>query len=695
MDAKQFLAALFGPLNDGEGICIRALQHGGAKVEQRFYGAHAALLQDRDIQKWNAGMSIYFGTALRDLASAEKARKPGCVAITALWADLDAKDFTTPKDPKSVTPEERKAGKLLIGLYLKETLPEALLPSALVDTGGGYQAYWFLKETIRIGLDDDRGYTAETLEGYLAGLQQHIHADPSRKDVTSLMRLPDTANIKYPDRPECRVVRLHPERRFNLSDFDDYRIVASIPVATPSEDAGQDFPELLDAFKKKGLYIVAKGDKHLVVCPWKDAHTISSGQTETALYTPSADNGFAGGFKCQHGHCADKTISDLYKLFIEPSPRLILVGGRVVQPGPAIIEPPDFGLKIHRMTTVKSRPTNWLWANRIPRGALSLLVGDPGDGKTFLTEDWTVRLTLGTRWPTGELIEEPGHVVHLIVEDNLATSVKPRIEAMGSDGKLFDVVSGVQGSDRLLNLTEDLDKLRQLLRYYGTKLCVISPVNAYLPGKSDNYKDPDVRAVLTPIGQLAEELDIAMVGIMHLNKTLQSKILYRIGGSIAFSAVARAIFGVGRDEDDPKLRYLMCIKMNDEEESKTIPFRIAKKPGAGAAMVHWEPESDLTAKEIFAPPAKSGPRGSKREEAQEWLADFLKDGARAHKDVLAAGSEMGYVLSTLYRARKALKVVIDEQRDERGHRGTFWSMPPVSASDGGPRSISLQPETRD
>jgi len=352
------------------------------------------------------------------------------------------------------------------------------------------------------------------------------------------------------------------------------------------------------------------------------------------------------------------------------------------------VEDESFGLKVVPMESVRSRPINWLWPGRLPRGELTLIVGDPATGKTFVTEDITARITTGKAWPNGELMER-GAVVYLTVEDNLETSFKPRLEAMGADGSGLYAVTGKQGSSGLVSLTADLDRIRQLCAYRRAKLLVISPVNAYLGtdgGKGvDNYRDPEVRSVLTPIVQLAQALDLAAVGIMHLNKTQQAQILYRIGGTIAFAAVPRAVFSVVRDTSDRDRRYLTTLKMSDASEPKTIPFRLVSKPGE-AARVEWEPETEDTASDLMASdqPAKAGGgrrgAGTKVAEAGEWLADFLKECPQEHKAVLAAGSEMGYTLSTLKRALARIKGSTRDVRDEKGGwiTGSFWSAPPTA-----------------
>jgi hypothetical protein len=101
-------------------------------------------------------------------------------------------------------------------------------------------------------------------------------------------------------------------------------LVPAKPTRTmraPSADVGRDFPELLAEIQAKGLYPKQVGQDHFIVCPWKAEHSIESGVSETKLFEPSANNGYAGGFRCQHSHCTERRIADVYALFIAPASR--------------------------------------------------------------------------------------------------------------------------------------------------------------------------------------------------------------------------------------------------------------------------------------------------------------------------------------------------------------------------------------
>jgi putative DNA primase/helicase len=176
---------------------------------------------------WNRdhNRSVYVAPGLR---RGPEGKKTGVAGITALWADLDAKDFLHLDG--LLSPAQRVEGKRLAWTRLRARLPAPLQPSLVIDSGGGLQCWWLLREAAWVGDD----YAVETLEGYLQGLAGELNGDPSVTHLAALMRLPGFANRKYPDGPIATIVEGDLTRRFNPRDFDDYRI--DIPPAVPRAD---------------------------------------------------------------------------------------------------------------------------------------------------------------------------------------------------------------------------------------------------------------------------------------------------------------------------------------------------------------------------------------------------------------------------------------------------------------------------
>ncbi len=239
--AIDFLTALFpeGALLGNLTINFRGLLHGQSPETACSYFAPSvtelALNGAGDqLGKWNADdRSVYIAPGIR---RGREGTKGGVAGLAAFWVDLDAK---TVLNKKTLTTEEREEGKRRARRWLDERLPPALRPSIVVDTGGGLQAWWLLKEPAWIGDDD---YTIVTLEGYLKGLARHLGGDPAVTHVAALMRLPGFINRKYADAPVAKTLIFEPDRRFNPSDFTEYFQDVPQAAAAPRQDQDPDAP---------------------------------------------------------------------------------------------------------------------------------------------------------------------------------------------------------------------------------------------------------------------------------------------------------------------------------------------------------------------------------------------------------------------------------------------------------------------
>lgn len=342
----------------------------------------------------------------------------------------------------------------------------------------------------------------------------------------------------------------------------------------------------------------------------------------------------------------------------------------------------EIGLRYVKLSNVTAKAVEWLWPGRIPFGMLTLIAGDAGGGKSFLSE---FIAALGSRgeaqWPDGQPLGKVFDTVFLAAEDSLAEVTRPRADAMGADSDHIYVITAAiakDGKDRMVSLSEDLGRLRALVKKTGAKLIVVDPINAYLGGKVDNYKDPEVRSVLTPLAQMADELRIAVLGIMHLSKAAQATVIYRIGGSVAFAALARAVFFVSRGKDDHTLRLLTNPKMSVAKEADTRGFRIVPVGGTDAAKIVFEDEPiEITAAEAMKEETSES-RKTKKDDAIEWLGFFLQEGPKTYIEVMAAANEMGHSKKTVERASKDKGLNVQKSRvhSDRGATGPWvWALP--------------------
>lgn len=338
--------------------------------------------------------------------------------------------------------------------------------------------------------------------------------------------------------------------------------------------------------------------------------------------------------------------------------------GRVEEPGGGVID----GIVICA-ADVQPEPVTWLWQRRIPLGKLTLLSGDPGLGKSTLLLDLAARVSKETPMPDGSLPVQGGVVV-LSAEDGAADTIVPRLNAAGADLKRIALLAGVRvdGRDEELILPDHLEAVRQAVSRYQALLVVVDPLNAYLTGAVNSWRDHDLRRALRPLAKLAEDTGVALIASRHLRKASGGPALYAGGGSIAFTAAARAEFLVARDPDDDERRVLAIVKSNLAAPQPSLTFRLESTPEAVARIV-WGSASPYTANQLVTTIRDTDEQGAVAE-AAEFLSEHLADGPKPSVWVEAAAEKVGIKQRTLDRARRLLAV----GKRKRGGRGGHWEM---------------------
>jgi hypothetical protein len=340
-------------------------------------------------------------------------------------------------------------------------------------------------------------------------------------------------------------------------------------------------------------------------------------------------------------------------------------------------KPRSFGrISATNMATVVAKEPEWLWPHRIPLGMLTIIAGAPGTAKSFVSLYLAGRITTGGIWPDVGRSAPMGAVIILAAEDSAEYTIRPRLDMVGADVskvEKIDMVFTVDGTGaKHFSLTDDLTELETMVRATGARLVIIDPLNSYLGGKTDGFKDVEVRRVLDPLKEMAERLGIAVVLLMHTKKGLENEIIYGIGGSVAFPAVARSIFFCTRDPDTPGRFYFTHPKINIAPE--TVPLAYTISPADGGVVWGTDPITLTTLEILKAPQVKPGPKQTARKEAKQWLVEYLKDGPQT--DGWATASELGFKEKTVRRALEDLCVKIEPLRADGKIAGYIWTMPP-------------------
>jgi len=325
------------------------------------------------------------------------------------------------------------------------------------------------------------------------------------------------------------------------------------------------------------------------------------------------------------------------------------------------------GLRIEAicLADVEPQPVRWLWPGRFPLGKLSLIAGEPGLGKSFLTLDMAARVSRGDGWPCNESARsEPGGVVLLSAEDDISDTIVPRLIAAHADRSRIRVMRALYrsepsrgtGAEKPLpfNLLEHVPLLEKLIRRVAPcKLVIVDPVSAFL-GTTDSHNNSEVRSALAPLSSMAAHNGVAVVAVTHLNKG-QGSALNRVIGSIAFTAAARAAYVVTRDEDDPARRLMLPAKNNLSRDQDGFAYRLAGDP---VAHVEWEAVPvAMSADEAVGQQRRTrGPEPDARRDAEAWLLDFLTLRPKPASKVFDAAKAHGHTQATTRQAEAALDI---------------------------------------
>ena len=316
-------------------------------------------------------------------------------------------------------------------------------------------------------------------------------------------------------------------------------------------------------------------------------------------------------------------------------------------------------VKIIRMSDVELTPVDWLWKPYLPFGKLSVLQGNPGEGKTYFAMHLAAACTNGKLLPNMERME-PFNVIHQTAEDGLGDTVKPRLIEAGAD---LDRVLVIDDSEVQLTLSDE--RIEKAIIENNAKLVIIDPIQAYLGADVDMNRANEVRPIFMRLGQVAQRTGCAILLIGHLNKAAGMQSLQRGLGSIDIAAAVRSVMFIGKLKHDPTMRILTHEKSSLAPPGVSLAFSLGDEGG-----FRWVGEYDITADEMLS--GIEPQRETKTQQAKDLICTLLAGGKRVFsEDIDKAALERGIPGRTVRDAKRELGDALKSKIVE-GRKKVFW-----------------------
>ena len=323
-------------------------------------------------------------------------------------------------------------------------------------------------------------------------------------------------------------------------------------------------------------------------------------------------------------------------------------------------EPPKKdSVKIIRMSDVELTPVEWLWKPYLPFGKLSVLQGNPGEGKTYFAMHLAAACTNGKLLPNMERME-PFNVIYQTAEDGLGDTVKPRLIEAGAD---LDRVLVIDDSDVQLTLSDE--RIEKAIIENNARLVIIDPIQAYLGADVDMNRANEVRPIFMRLGQVAQRTGCAILLIGHLNKAAGMQSLQRGLGSIDIAAAVRSVMFIGKLKHDPTMRILTHEKSSLAPPGASLAFSLGDEGG-----FRWVGEYDITADEMLS--GIEPQRETKTQQAKDLICALLAGGKQVlSEDIDKAALERGIPGRTVRDAKRELGDALKSKIVE-GRKKVFW-----------------------
>ena len=299
------------------------------------------------------------------------------------------------------------------------------------------------------------------------------------------------------------------------------------------------------------------------------------------------------------------------------------------------------------VSNIAEEEVTWLLQGWIPAGKVSVIIGEPGLGKSLRTLDIAARLTTGRDMPINTRNNRPpGTVLLFSAEDNVSDTIRPRLAAAGAD--LSRIHLFPTGGQRQFN---DCRTLIRLIKDLSASLVIVDPLSAYL-GDRHLSSDHQIRDLFASMAIIARHTGATFLVVHHPNKGRSGSAAMRSSGSLAIAATARSVMLVAKDPEDPTSRILALVKGNLGAAPISQRFTFIQEPGASQPRIHWAgATATYTADKLL-----HGPDRNERAQlsVERFLREALAKGPMPSRELEEQALAQGFTKSVFTRAKAAI-----------------------------------------
>jgi len=340
---------------------------------------------------------------------------------------------------------------------------------------------------------------------------------------------------------------------------------------------------------------------------------------------------------------------------------------------------------------VRPKAVHWLWEGRLPKGALTVLAGREGLGKSTLCAHLAAGITRGE--VEGQSLGTPGVVLWITAEDDPAYNVVPRLIAAGANRDLvqFVNVTTLAGGEGVPIFPRDLRRVEAAVQESGAVLLIVDPLVSVMDSKVNTHNDASIRQALDPLSALARDCDVTVLGLAHVGKARIGDFADRVLGSRALTAAARSVLALVRDADDPEERRL-CLglaKTNYADKNKVPTLVLELRPelvpigGGEVSSVGKVIMLGTTEKSVSDLLADSDDIQDREEgnDADSWLKSYLEgQGGEALVSDIKRDCQKDGISFDVLKRRKSRHGIKSSKSGMNG--GWLWSLPEAQTEEG-------------